>query len=137
MDAGDLCASISNPSMSKKLQGGGEPAEGAERRENSSPEQFTLPDGKPVDSRGSYVERSSSEAEEQGGPAPDPAAYEVQRGGSTLQNRFIIDIPRIPNKDDYEHLPGHSTVACVLSQNEKDKYFVKLASGETELVCLF
>ena len=53
-----------------------------------------------------------------------------------LQNGFFVDIPKIPNKDEYEHLPGHFTVDRVLSEYSQDRYLVKLRSGEVEFVCV-
>lgn len=52
---------------------------------------------------------------------------------SNLSRSFFIDIPEIPNKDDYEHLAGHSVVDRVLSEYPGNKYLVKLGSGEVEL----
>ena len=47
---------------------------------------------------------------------------------------FYIDIPHIPNKDDYESLPGHFEVLRIVRKVSEDKFLVKLKSDERDLV---
>lgn len=52
------------------------------------------------------------------------------------QPNLSVDIPRLEraDKDDFEYLPGHFEVRKVLHALHGNKYLVKLASGETDLV---
>ena len=82
----------------------------------------------------SDAEQAQSEVEGRDGLASEEEQASQRGPSPELQNEFFIDIPKIPNKDEYEHLPGHFTVDRVLSEDSQDRYLVKLRSGEVELV---
>ncbi|KAI9871536.1 MAG: hypothetical protein M1823_008419, partial [Watsoniomyces obsoletus] len=52
-----------------------------------------------------------------------------------FQNRFYIDVPKLEEKKkhDFEHLPGHFTAQKIVSNFRRDRYLVKLMSGEKQL----
>ena len=134
MDAVDLSAWLGKPPTTPKIQQNSELTEDAESESDSSHGQSTAEDAEPAEPSDSDVQQPQSETEE-----GDELAFEEEDPsffGSTsrLQNGFFIDIPKILNKDDYEHLPGYFTVDRVLSGYSQGKYLVKLGSGELELV---
>jgi hypothetical protein len=55
---------------------------------------------------------------------------------SHFQHKFHINIPQMDEdeKEKFQHLPGHFTVKKILSEFSRDRYLVKLASGEKQLV---
>ena len=63
----------------------------------------------------------------------------VEKMSPRTRGGFIIEIPDIPNKDEYQHLPGHFEVSRVLSEYSASRYLVKLRSGERDIVsvCLW
>lgn len=132
MDIADLSSRLGKPTAAPNAWQNSKPKKGAERGSNSSHKQLAPEEIEPSDD--SSLEQSQSEAkkrdelasEEDGDSSPGPAFR--------LHNGFFIDIPKIPNKDDFEHLPGYFVVDCVLSEYAKDRYLVKLGSGEIELV---
>ena len=72
-------------------------------------------------------------------PAPVLVAEEeeddvVEMMSPRSRGGFIIEIPDIPNKDEYRHLPGHFDVSRVLSEYSASRYLVKLRSGERDIV---
>jgi hypothetical protein len=134
MDAGDLSAWFGKPPTTLKVQQDGESAESAENSVGSGEEQSIPEEVEPADASDSDMEQPQSEDGERPELALGSEQDSFHGQVSRLHNGFIIDIPKIPNKDDYEHLPGHFTVDRVLSEHPRDKYLVKLASGEIELV---
>jgi hypothetical protein len=52
------------------------------------------------------------------------------------QNGVYIDVPEISDPDEYEYLPGHHDVEKILSEYSQNRFLVKLASGERDLVSL-
>jgi hypothetical protein len=52
------------------------------------------------------------------------------------QNGVYIDVPEISDPDEYEYLPSHHDVEKILSEYSQNRFLVKLASGERELVSL-
>lgn len=53
-----------------------------------------------------------------------------------FQKHFFIDVPKLSEEDKatYEYLPGHFSVARVLSQQRDKRYIVQLDSGERDIV---
>src|SRR3954447_7748315 len=107
MDATDLSAWLGKPPIRPNVQRNSESAEDAD--EPSLPRE-----AKTADLSDSEVEQAQSQAEEPDGLASVEEQASQHRPSPRLQNGFFIDIPKIPNKDEYEHLPGHFTVDCVL-----------------------
>lgn len=134
MDVASLSTWIGKPPRTSKNREITASPEEAQRdsspdSEQPAPEVIELPDsgssdGDVVDAGVEHIDELVS------------AADAVPYGGSPPRaNRaFIIDVPEIPNKDEYEHLPGHFTARRVLAEYPGDKYLVKLGSGEVELV---
>jgi hypothetical protein len=138
MDAADLSNWFGKPPNSPKVQQIVEPAEGPETGDESSQEQLSPEEMEAADTGNSDIERPQSHTEERDElPLSSEDDGSSSGGESTLHNEFFIDIPRISNRDDYEHLPGHFTVDRVLSEYPRDRYLVKLGSGEIELVRIF
>ncbi|KAE8394216.1 hypothetical protein BDV23DRAFT_180013 [Aspergillus alliaceus] len=54
------------------------------------------------------------------------------------KSQLAIEIPTISNIDEYEFLPGHFQVRCIISKatdtTNKPSYLVRLRSGETEMM---
>jgi hypothetical protein len=136
MDAADLSAWLGKPPPVPKLQQNSEPAEDARSGSDSSHEQSVAEELEPAEPSDSEIEQPQSEVIERDDLALEEEEDSFPSPTSGLQNGFFIDIPKIPNKDDYEHLPGHFIVDRVISGYPKDKYLVKLGSGEIELVCV-
>ena len=134
MDAAELSAWLGKPPTTPNLQQNSKSAEDAEAGCDSSNERSLPEEVETTDLSDSDAEQAQSEVEGRDGLASEEE-QSSQRGPSPeLQNEFFIDIPKIPNKDEYEHLPGHFTVDHVLSEYSQDRYLVKLRSGEVELV---
>ncbi|KAL4896819.1 PHD/FYVE-zinc-finger like domain-containing protein [Aspergillus ambiguus] len=45
---------------------------------------------------------------------------------------IAVEVPSIPDADEYKFLPGHFDVRCVIRETNTGLYSVKLRSGETE-----
>jgi hypothetical protein len=133
MDTIDLSAWLGKPPTTPNAQQN-KSAEDAESDSDSSNEPSLHEKAETADPSDSDVEWIQSEAEERDGLISKEEQSSECGPGPKLQNGFFIDIPNIPNKHDYEHLPGHFTVDRVLSECSHDKYLVKLRSGEIELV---
>jgi hypothetical protein len=136
MDTTDLSAWLGQPPVASKAQQHGKPTNGAQSgsdcgQEDSQPEEI-----QPVDSGESDIDHPQTDGGEQDEPGLDLEEDSLSGGASRLHTGFVIDIPKIQNKDDYEHLPGHFIVDRVLSEYPRDQYLTKLASGEIELVSL-
>jgi hypothetical protein len=134
MDAADLSAWFGKPPNSPKVQENGEPADDTESGVESSREKLSPEETEAADAGNSDIEQPQSDGEERDELVLSSEDESFGGRTSRLHNGFFIHIPRIPNKDDYEHLPGHFTVDRVLSEYPGDKYLVKLGSGEIELV---
>lgn len=81
-----------------------------------------------------YIEESSDENEaHEEQEEEDESLIEVI---PQFQQRFFIDIPKMEEeeKEGYEYLPGHFTAKKILSQFRRDRYLVKLGSGEKQMV---
>jgi hypothetical protein len=53
------------------------------------------------------------------------------RSTKSAESSFEIVVPTIENPEDYEHLPGHFEVHCILAVDmHEPKFIVRLASGE-------
>lgn len=90
----------------------------------------------------------SSEAEEvtyDGSAAPTfKSRYDTIRSDTEdveemlphLQHGFYIDIPPMDEeeKNEYEYLPGHFSAKEVISELGRDRFVVRLKSGEKQLV---
>ena len=54
------------------------------------------------------------------------------------KSQLAVETPIISNSDEYDFLPGHFDVRCVISEaimtTKEPSYLVKLRSGETETV---
>ena len=135
MDVTDLSAWLGKPPTTPNVQQNSKSVEDAEVGSNSSNEP-SLPEAETADLSDSDVEQAQSEAEEQDSLSSEEEQASQRGPSPKLQNGFFVDIPKIPNKDEYEHLPGHFTVNRVLSEYSQDRYLVKLRSGEVELVCV-
>ena len=134
MDAAELFAWLGKPPTTPNLQQNSKSAEEAEAGSDSSNERSLSEEVETADLSDSDVEQAQSEVEERDGLASEEEQASQHGPSPELQNEFFIDIPKIPNKDEYEHLPGHFTVDRVLSEYSQDRYLVKLRSGEVELV---
>ena len=132
MDAEDISAWLGKPPTVSKIQQSSEPTEGVRDGIDSSDEHFGAEQIEPIIISDSDMQQPQSDVGEQ----DETDSEEASASGlsSRLQNGFFIDIPEIPNKDEYESLPGHFVVDRVLSEHLPDKYLVKLGSGEVELV---
>jgi hypothetical protein len=53
-----------------------------------------------------------------------------------LVNGFYIDIPKLAEESEYEHLPGYFAVQKIIREVKPGRYLVRLRSGETDLVSL-
>ncbi|OAG38823.1 hypothetical protein AYO21_07018 [Fonsecaea monophora] len=55
---------------------------------------------------------------------------------SLFQKHFYIEVPKLSEQEKamYEYLPGHFSVARILSENEDKTYVVELESGEQDTV---
>src|SRR5947209_1238969 len=136
MDVTDFSAWLGKPPTTPNVQQNSKSVEDADAGSDSSNEPYLSEEAETVDLSDSDVEWAQSETEEQGSLVSEEGQA-LQRGPSPkLQNGLFVDIPTIPNKDDYEHLPGHFTVDRVLSEYPQDRYLVKLRSGEVDLVCV-
>lgn len=58
--------------------------------------------------------------------------------GPITENKFYIDIPKLDPEilESYEYLPGHFTAQRILFEHDRNKFLVKLASGEKDWVSL-
>lgn len=74
---------------------------------------------------------SSSRGGSQSHSTPDTQLPSQQ---PQLENGFYIEIPHISDKENYEHLPGYSTVLKILREVKPGHYLAKLGSGEVDLV---
>src|SRR4051812_39545717 len=136
MDVTDLSAWLGKPPTTSNVQQNSKSVDDAEAGSDSSNEPSLREEAETADLIDSDIEQAQSEAEER-----DNLASEEERASQCslspkLHNGFFIDIPQIPNKDEYEYLPGHFTVDRVLSEYPQDGYLVKLRSGEVESVCV-
>jgi hypothetical protein len=52
----------------------------------------------------------------------------------SFDNGFYIDVPRLHDSKDYEHLPGYFTVIRAIREVNPGHYLVKLKSGEFDQV---
>jgi hypothetical protein len=131
MDAAGLSVWLGKPPTTPNVQQNSKSAEDVEAgsNERSLPKEVET-----VDLSDSDVEQAQSKAEERDGLASEEEQASQRGPSPKSQNEFFIDIPNIPNKDEYEHLPGYFTVDRVLSEYSPDRYLVKLRSGEVELV---
>jgi hypothetical protein len=136
MDVTDLSAWLGRPPTTPNVQQNSKSVEDAEAGSDSSNEPSLPEEAEIADLSDSDVEQAQSEAEEQGSLASEEEQASHRGSSPKLQNGFYVDIPKIPNKDEYEHLPGHFTVDRVLSEHSQERYLVKLRSGEVELVCV-
>jgi hypothetical protein len=128
MDITGLSAWLSKPPTTRKS------VEDAEAGCDSSNEPSLPEEAETADLSDSHGEQVQSEAGDRGGMASEEEQASQRSPSPKLQNGFFVDIPKIPNKDEYEHLPGHFTVDRILSEYSQDRYLVKLRSGEVELV---
>lgn len=69
-----------------------------------------------------------------GGQEEDRSDNLSHSSQTPLENGFIVDIPKISNKEDYEHLPGYFTVRRIFREVSPRQYLVELKSGEVDLV---
>lgn len=136
MNTTDVSAWLGKPSVAPKVELNEESTDGAQSGSDSGQEHSIPEEIQPADTDESDMEHPQADAGEGDDLGPDLEGDSFSGRASTLHKRFIIDIPKIQNKDDYEHLPGHFMVDRVLSEYPRDQYLVKLASGEIELVCL-
>ena len=134
MDAADLSAWLGKPPTTPNVQQNSKSAEDTEASSDSSKEPSLPEEAETADVSDTDIEPAQSEAEERDGLASEEEQSSQCGPSPRLQNGFFVDIPKIPNKDEYEHLPGHFTVDRVLSEYSHDGYLVKLRSGEVELV---
>ena len=134
MDSADLSAWLGKPPVTPEFQQNGNPEEGAESGSDFGQEPSITEVIESADTKSSDLEQPQSDVQEQDEFEHDSEEDLSRDRASKLRNGIIIEIPDIPDKDDYEHLPGHFTVDVVLSAYQRDKYVVKLASGEVELV---
>ena len=130
MDITDLSAWLGKPPTTRKS------VEDAEAGCDSSNEPSLPEEAETADLSDSDGEQAQSEAGDRGGMASEEEQASQRSPSPKLQNGFFVDVPKIPNKDEYEHLPGYFTVDRVLSEYSQDRYLVKLRSGEVELVCV-
>ena len=136
MNAGDLSAWLGKPpSTSKVLQNTQSLEEGQGETESNS-DQSAAEEVVLKESDGSATEEGVMELGEKDELASEEEIVRSRGLASRTRTSFFIDIPEIPNKDDYEHLPGHFTVDRVIAEYPRNKYLVNLGSGEVELVCV-
>ena len=136
MDVTDLSAWLGKPPTTPNVQQNSKSVEDAETGSDSSNEPSLPEEAETADLSDSDTEQAQSEAEGRGSLTCEEEQASQCSPSPNLQNGFFVDIPKIPNKDEYEHLPGHFTVDRVLSEYPQDRYLVKLRSGEVELVCV-
>ena len=125
----------------------GKPPNMAKRSQSNEASDRTASGSRPATSEGSLS--SSGDSEQKDGNSIeliDSSSEEEDRLSSRVGDLsfaksmpqqhadFYIDVPEIPDKDDYEHLTGHFVVDRVISQYPQQKYLVKLQSGEIDLV---
>jgi hypothetical protein len=134
MDAAELSAWLGKPPTTPNLQQNSKSAEDTEAGRCSGDERSLPEEVETTDLSDSDVEQGQSEFEERDGLTSEEEQASQRGPSPKLQNEFFIDIPKIPNKDEYEHLPGHFAVDRVLSEYSQDRYLVKLRSGEVDLV---
>lgn len=91
-------------------------------------------DGTPVKKRRVPIHEEDSDEDLPREQGEEDMAEVIPR----FQQKFYIDIPKLDEeaKDQFDYLPGHFTVNRILSELSRDRYLVKLASGERQLVSL-
>ncbi|KAA8649844.1 putative chromatin remodeling complex subunit (Chd3) [Aspergillus tanneri] len=68
---------------------------------------------------------------------PDNIATEMPNQMFSPPQMPVVEIPSIANSDEYDYLPGHFDVRCVISEAVdagKESYLVELRSGEIETI---
>ncbi len=130
----DLSAWLGKPPAISKIRKNTEPLEEVQSESGSSSEQSAAEEVVVIESDGSVTEESVMELGEKDELASEEHVVPSRGLPSRTRTNYFIDVPEIPNKDDYEHLPGHFTVDRVLAEYPRNKYLVKLGSGEVELV---
>src|ERR1700733_5771902 len=135
MDVTDLSAWLGKPPTTPNVQQNSKSVEEAETGGDSCKVPSLPEEAETADLSDSDIEQAQSEAETRGSLASEEEQASQCSPSPKLQNGFFVDIPKILNKDEYEHLPGYFTVDRVLSEYPQDRYLVKLRSGEVELVC--
>ena len=130
----DLSSWLGKPPATSRIHETTEPLEEAQSDGGSSSEQSAIEEVVITESDHSVTEESVIQLGEKDELASEEDVVPSHGLPSRTRTSFFIDIPEIPNKDDYEHLPGYFTVDRVLAEYPQNKYLVKLGSGEVDLV---
>jgi hypothetical protein len=134
MGAMDLSAWLGSPPIAPKDRQNAKFPDSALSASDSSQEHSPLDEIQPADADEGDIDHPQTEPGERDDPGLDLEEDSLSGRASRLHIGFIIDVPPIQNKSDYEYLPGHFVVDRVLSEYPGHQYLVKLASGEIELV---
>jgi hypothetical protein len=137
-DGADITAWMGKPPGKPAEAEGSSTRSASTSASDSSPEEINY-DGTPVKRRTvPVVLRDDQDSDD------DPAHHQFTTSNndetgevmSRFQHNFFINVPKIDDdeKEEFQHLPGHFTVKKILSEFSEDRYLVKLASGEKQLV---
>ena len=144
MDSADLSAWIGKPSGKPKLARQEDtdelesqsPSKSGSRSEHSVGESSVEVAGCDEDEEMRQADADHTEDEDAWNASGlEDEETEIDRAEHRPHCKFIIDIPPVNNKEEYEYLPGHFYIQRVVSEHSHNKYVVRLGSGEQDLVC--